>query len=97
MGPWEVGAEKKSERANNTGQARGASQTHKQRQLCRCAGTQTKKKRRPDCPKRVGGGRFAGGSKTACIGRAKEGKYFKVRGGRHMKAGQETEIYSYPL
>ncbi len=47
------GAEKKSERANNTGQVRGACQTGRQRESCRCAGTHTKKKRRPDCPKRV--------------------------------------------
>jgi hypothetical protein len=65
------GAEKKSERANNTGQVRGACQTGRQRESCRCAGTHTKKKRRPDCPKRVGGGRFAGGSKIAWIGREK--------------------------
>jgi hypothetical protein len=48
-----VGEENKIERANNTGQKRGAFQTGRQRQSCRCAGTQTKKKRRPDCPKRV--------------------------------------------
>ncbi len=53
------GATKKSERANNTGQVRGACQTGRQRESCRCAGTQTKKKRRPECPKRVVGGRFA--------------------------------------
>ena len=38
---------------------RGACQTGRQRESCRCAGTQTKKKRRPDCPKRVGGNRCA--------------------------------------
>jgi len=32
---------------------RGACQTGIQRESCRCAGTHTKKKRRPDCPKRV--------------------------------------------
>ena len=47
------GQKTKSERANNTGQVRGACQTGIQRESCRCAGTHTKKKRRPDCPKRV--------------------------------------------
>jgi hypothetical protein len=68
-------AENKSERTNNTGQVRGVCHTGRQRQSCSCAGTQTKKKRRLDCPKRVDGSRFAGRSETACIGRAKEGKY----------------------
>ena len=31
---------------------RGACQTGRQRESCRCAGTHTQKKRRPDCPKR---------------------------------------------
>ena len=46
------GQKKKSERLNNTGQVRGACQTGRQRESCRCAGTHTQKKRRPDCPKR---------------------------------------------
>ena len=53
------GLKKESERANNTGQVRVPCQTGRQRESCRCAGTQTKKKRRPDCPKRVGGNRCA--------------------------------------
>ena len=46
------GQKKKSERANNTGQVRGACQTGRQIESCRCAGTHTQKKRRPDCPRR---------------------------------------------
>jgi hypothetical protein len=42
----------------------------------------------------VQNGRFAGGSKTACIGRVKREKYSKVIRVRHMRAGQEREIYS---
>ena len=61
------GQKKKSERANNTGQVRGACQTGRQRESCRCAGTPTKKKRRPDCPKRVGGDRF-----SDCLHRERE-------------------------
>jgi hypothetical protein len=33
------------------------------------------------------------GLPVACIGRAKEEKYFKVRNGRHMAEGQEMESY----
>jgi hypothetical protein len=46
---------------------RGSCQTGRQRESCRCAGTQTKKIRRPDCPKRVGGDRF-----VDCLNRERE-------------------------
>ena len=82
------GQEKKSERANNTGQVRGACQTGRQKNR---AGVQGHRPRRKGV-RTVQNGLVRVDMLTACIGREKGDKYSKVRGVRHMGAGQEREI-----
>ena len=54
----------------------------------------TKKNRRPDLPKRAGGGRFPRVPWTTCIGRAKDFFFWELSHTRHMEMGQDKELYS---
>jgi hypothetical protein len=59
---------------------------------CRCAGWQTKKYRRPDRPKRVETLKSAGVCGTACIGRAKQERFWEVRQATHTQDRQDREL-----
>ena len=56
------------------------------------AGWQTKKYRHPDRPKRVETLKSAGVCGTACIGRAKQEKFWEVRQATHTQDGQDREL-----
>ena len=69
------------------GQSGAVGRTERHTDSCRCAGGQTKKKRRPDRPKRVESLDSAGVSAAAFIGRGKEEKFGELRDGTHTQAG----------
>ena len=90
----EGGQETKSKAANKMEQEGRPCGTGRQTEWDRCAGRRTKKNRRPDLPKRAGGGRFPRVPWTTCIGRATEEKYWELSHTRHMEMGQDKELYS---
>ena len=85
-------AEKKSESLENMGQSGAGRRTERRTESCRCAGWQTKKYRRPDRPKRVETFKSAGVCGTACIGRAKQEKFWEMRQATHTQDGQDREL-----
>ncbi len=76
------------------GQSGAVGKTDRRTDSCRCAGGQTKKKRRPDRPKRVGTFNSAGVCAAAFIGGAKGEKFWELRDGTHNQAGQDKETCS---
>ena len=74
------------------GQSGAGGRTERRIESCRCAGWQTKKYRRPDRPKRVETLKSAGVCGTACIGRAKQEKFWEVRQATHTQDGQDREL-----
>jgi hypothetical protein len=76
---WGGQQKKKSETLENMGQSGAGGRTERRTESCRRVGWQTKKYRRPDRPKRVETLKSAGVCGTACIGRAKQEKFWEVR------------------
>ena len=74
------------------GQSGAGGRTERRTESCRCAGWQTKKYRRPDRPKRVETFKSAGVCGTACIGRAKQEKFWEVRQATQTQDGQDREL-----
>jgi hypothetical protein len=74
------------------GQSGAGGRTERRTESCRCAWWQTKKFRRPDRPKRVETLKSAGVCGTACIGGAKQEKFWEVRQATHTQGGQDREL-----
>ncbi len=86
---------KKSERVASMGQSGAGGRTERRIEWCRCGGSQTKKNRFPDRPKRVEKFNSAGVCGTACMGRVKQEKFWEVRQARHTQQGQDRELYPF--